>query len=130
MEKKTEDIEVFFIDTSHPEHNVQPAYGWLKRGEKQVLKTNSGRQHLNLHRTIHAKTYEVTVIESDTINTDSTLQLIEILGQKYFLAKEILLIADNARYHYSKQVKEALKEYPKVRFVFLPCYSPNLNLIE
>jgi transposase len=43
MEKKSEDIEVFFIDTSHPEYNAQPAYGWMKRGEKQVLKTNSGR---------------------------------------------------------------------------------------
>jgi transposase len=91
-----------------------------------VLKTNSGRQRLNLHGAIHTETYEVKVIESDSINTDPTLQLIEIPDQKYFLAKEILLIADNAKYYYSKQIQEALK----ARFVFLPCYSPNLNLIE
>ena len=121
---------VFFIDAVHPEHNAQPAYGWMKRGEPRVLKTNSGRQRLNLHGALHAETHEITVIESDTVNTDSTIQLIEILDQKYFLSKEILLIADNAKYHYSKRVQEALKDHPKVRFVFLPSYSPNLNLIE
>ncbi len=130
MEEKPADIEVFFIDASHPEHNAQPAYGWMKRGERQILKTNSGRQRLNLHGAIHAETHEVTVIESDTVNTDSTIRLIETLDQKYFLAQEIILIADNAKYHYSKQVQEALKDYPRVRFVFLPRYSPNLNLIE
>ncbi|RUM94874.1 MAG: IS630 family transposase [Thiothrix sp.] len=102
----------------------------MKRGERQTLKTNSRRQRLNLHGAIHAETHEVTVIESDTVNTDSTLRLIETLNQKYFLAQEILLIADNAKYHYSKAVQEALKDYPRVRFVFLPSYSPNLNLIE
>jgi transposase len=64
MEEKSEDIEVFFIDASHPEHNAQPAYGWMKRGERQVLKTNSGRQRLDLHGAINAESHEVTVIES------------------------------------------------------------------
>jgi len=112
------------------EHNAQPAYGWMKCGEKRVLKTNSVRQRLNLYGAIHAETYEITVIESDTVNTDSTIQLIEILDQKHFLAKEIILIADNAKYHYSKKVQEAFIDHPKVRFAFLPSYSPNLNLIE
>ena len=114
MEEKPADTEVFFIDAVHPEHNAQPAYGWMKRGERQVLKTNSGRQRLNLHGAINAETYEITVIESDTVNADSTIQLIEVLDQKYFLAKKIILIADNAKYHYSKKVQEALKDHPKM----------------
>lgn len=44
MEEKPADTEVFFVDAVHPEHNAQPAYGWMKRGERRVLKTNSGRQ--------------------------------------------------------------------------------------
>jgi len=31
----------------------------MKRGERQTLKTNSGRQRLNLHGAIHAETHEV-----------------------------------------------------------------------
>jgi transposase len=73
---------------------------------------------------------EVTVIDSDTVNSDSTIDLIQVLDQKYANASEIVLILDNARYHYSKEVKKALEEHGRVRLVFLPPYSPNLNLIE
>jgi len=85
---------------------------------------------LNLHGAINAETYEVTVIESDMVNTDSTIQLFEILDQKYSSAKEIILILDNVKYHYSKAVQEHLKDYPRIKMAFLPSYSPNLNLIE
>jgi Transposase and inactivated derivatives len=44
METKADDVEVLFIDAVHPEHNAMAAYGWIKKGEKRELKTNSGRQ--------------------------------------------------------------------------------------
>ena len=72
MEEKPADTEGVFIDAVHPEHNAQSDYRWMKRGEKRVLKTNSGRQRLNLHGAFHAENYEIMVIESDTVNTDST----------------------------------------------------------
>ncbi|NOY73961.1 MAG: IS630 family transposase [Gammaproteobacteria bacterium] len=130
MLEKSDDIEVLFIDAVHPEHNTLAACGWIKSGQKRELKTNSGRQRLNLHGAINAETYEVTVIESGMVNTDSTIQLLEILDQKYSSAKEIILILDNAKYHYSKEVQKHLKDYPRIRMAFLPSYSPNLNLIE
>jgi transposase len=130
MNKKSSDIEVIFIDAVHPEHNAMAAYGWIKKGQKRELKTNSGRQRLNLHGAINIETFEVTIIESDSINRDSTIELLETLNQKYFLSKEIKVILDNARYHYSKEVREYLKGAPRIKLVFLPAYSPELNLIE
>jgi len=47
MPKKSADIEVLFIDAVHPEHNTMAAYGWIKKGQKRRLKTNSDRQRLN-----------------------------------------------------------------------------------
>ena len=44
-------------------------------------------------------------------------------------AIKIHVILDNARYHYSKEVREYLQT-SKINLVFLPPYSPNLNLIE
>ena len=129
MDNKASDVEVLFMDAVHPEHNTMAAYGWIKRGEQKELKTNSGRQRLNLHGVINAETHEVTVIESDTVNRDSTIQLLEVIEQKYFLASMIYIILDNAKYHYSKEVKQFL-EGKKIKLVFLPAYSPNLNLIE
>lgn len=129
MRKKPSNVEVLFMDAVHPEHNTMAAYGWIKRGKKRKLKTNSGRQRLNLHGVINAETHEVTVIESTSVNKDSTLELLETIEQKYFLASMVYIILDNARYHYSKEVKEFLKG-KKIKLVFLPTYSPNLNLIE
>lgn len=129
MLNKPQDAEVLFLDAVHPEHNAMAAYGWIRRGEKKMLKTNSGRQRLNLHGAINAETHEVTVIESPTVDKDSTLQLFKIIEQKYLYASTIYIILDNARYHYSKEVKEWLQG-KNVKLVFLPAYSPNLNLIE
>lgn len=129
MLNKPSDAEVLFVDAVHPEHNTMAAYGWIKRGESKRLKTNSGRQRLNLHGAINAETHEVTLIESKTIDKYSTIQLLEMLEKKYCVASMIYIILDNARYHYSKEVK-AFLEGKNIRLVFLPAYSPNLNLIE
>jgi transposase len=130
MEKKPADEEVLFADAVHPEHNTMAAYGWIKKGQKRKLETNSGRQRLNLHGAINIETLEMTVIESETINADSTVELLEILNQKYPLSSKLHIILDNARYHYSEEVKEFLSENERINLVFLPSYSPELNLIE
>lgn len=129
MMSKSADTEVLFLDAVHPEHNALAAYGWIRRGEKKELKTNSGRQRLNLHGAMNAETYQVTIIESETVNAESTINLLTSIEQAYPLSKEIFVILDNARYHYSNIVKEYLLN-SRIRLVFLPSYSPNLNLIE
>jgi len=73
---------------------------------------------------------DVTIIESDTINRDSTIQLLKLLDRKYNYAKEVIVILDNARYHYSEEVKDVIEKSPRLRLVYLPAYSPELNLIE
>ena len=130
MEEKPESEEVLFIDAVHPEHNTMAAYGWIKRGQKRKLQTNSGRQRLNLHGAINAETLDVTVIESKTVDAGSTIDLLETLNQKYPLSSRLHIILDNARYHYSKVVKDWVEENDRINLVFLPVYSPELNLIE
>ena len=129
MLNKPEKVEVLFMDAVHPQHNTLAAYGWMKRGEKREMPTSSGRERLNLHGAMNAETLEVTIIESKTIDDDSTIQLLAMLENKYVLATTIFVILDNAKYHYSKKVQEFLKT-SKIQLVFLPSYSPNLNLIE
>jgi len=129
MMNKPKNVEVIFMDAVHPQHNTMAAYGWIKRGEKREIQTNSGRERLNLHGAMNAETLEVSIIESATVDDDSTIQLLEILEKKYALAATIFVILDNAKYHYSKKVRKFL-ERSKIQLVFLPSYSPNLNLIE
>ena len=129
MLKKSADIEVVFVDAVHPQHNTMAAFGWIKRGQTRELKTNSGRERLNLHGAINAETYEMTIIESDTVDADSTLTLLSAIENKYPGVSAIKVILDNAKYHYSAAVKEYV-DHSRIDLVFLPSYSPNLNLIE
>ena len=129
METKPETAEVLFLDAVHPEHNAIAASGWMRKGEERQLKTNSGRQRLNLHGAINAESHEVTVIESETIDAESTIMILRTLQNKYKESSELYVILDNARYHYSNKVKEFVTG-SNIRLVFLPSYSPNLNLVE
>jgi len=129
MRNKPTDAAVLFMDAVHPQHNTMAAYGWIKRGEKRELKTNSGRERLNLHGAINAETYEITMVESETVNDDSTIDLLWAIEQQYFMASMVYIILDNAKYHFSRKVKEYLQG-KNIKLVFLPSYSPNLNLIE
>ncbi|MEJ2680606.1 MAG: IS630 family transposase [Gammaproteobacteria bacterium] len=130
MEEKPDDEEVLFIGAVHPEHNAMAAYGWIKRGQKRKLQINSGRQRLNLHGAINMETLDVTVIESETVDADSTITLLETLNQKYPLSSRFHIILDNARYHYSLAVRDWVEQNDRINLVFLPSYSPERNLIE
>ena len=123
------DDKLYFLDGVHPQHNSMPAYGWLEKGKTREISSNSGRQRLNLNGALNLKDYEVVIREDESINAQSTLKLFEELEAKNPKAETIYCILDNARYYKAKIVKEYLKN-SKIKLVFLPSYSPNLNLIE
>uniref|UniRef100_UPI00192E3298 transposase n=1 Tax=Marinagarivorans algicola TaxID=1513270 RepID=UPI00192E3298 len=57
-------------------------------------------------------------------------ELLETINQQYSLSSRLHIILDNARYHYSKAVRKYLEGNSRINLVFLPAYSPELNLIE
>jgi transposase len=57
-------------------------------------------------------------------------RLMDQLIQKNPKAKTIYVILDNAGYCRSKEVEKYREQLGKITFLFLPTYSPNLNLIE
>ena len=126
---KDPDDPIYFMDAVHPQHNSVPAYGWIKKGREAELKANCGRQRLNINGVVDVATLKTVVRFDDTINTDSTINLFKQIERKHRKAKTIYIIADNARYYHSVAVKEYL-EGRRIRMIFLPPYSPNLNLIE
>ena len=65
----------------------------------------------------------------DTIDAESTIALLKQMEHANPVAKRIIVICDNARYYKSRVVAEYLQT-SRIELVFLPPYSPNLNLIE
>ncbi len=53
------DEAIGFIDGVHPTHNVQPAYGWIKKGVRKEIFANTGRSRLNLSGIIVAQRFSL-----------------------------------------------------------------------
>lgn len=122
---------IYFLDSTHPQHNTKPSYGWILKGKinDKIIKTNSGRQRINLHGALNLNKHTALVMEEKTINRKSTLKLLRRLKTKHPKGK-IYLILDNASYYHAEQVAEWIKKHRRFKLIFLPPYSPNLNLIE
>jgi len=128
-QNKGEADPIYFMDAAHPQHNPVIACGWIKRGEEHAVRTNSGRQRVNINGAIDLDSLAPVVRFDDTINADSTIALFEELERINLVATWIYVICDNARYYRSRAVSDYLKT-SRIKLVFLPSYAPNLNLIE
>jgi transposase len=121
--------DIVFIDGVHPQHNAKSSQAWIQKGTEKYIRTNTGRQRININGAYNPNNQDVIVREDDTINAQSTIELFKQIERKYATDECIYAIADNARYYRSCLVKEFLKT-SKIKLIFLPPYSPNLNLIE
>ena len=126
---KSPNDRIYFMDGVHPLHNSQPAYGWIKKGKEQTLKTNTGRQRININGAYDIENHKVIIREDESINAQSTIALLEQMLKEQPLGM-LYIILDNARYYRSKLVQEFITKNSRIQFVFLPPYSPNLNIIE
>lgn len=117
------------MDATHPHHNPVLGCGWIKRGQEHAIPSNTGRRRLNINGAIDLEGLQPVVRFDDTINGASTVALFEQLEAANPQAERVYVICDNARYYRSKEVTHYL-ENSKIELVFLPSYSPNLNLIE
>lgn len=125
----TKNQTIYFIDGVHPTHNVKPSYAWIKVGTDKYIKSNTGRERVNLNGAYNPISNTVEIREDKSINSNSTIELFKTLEEKHKDLEEIHIICDNARYYYSKAVMEYVSK-TRIKLHFLPSYSPNLNLIE
>lgn len=120
---------IYFLDGTHPHHNSMPSYGWIKKGFTKELKTNSGRQRININGALNIENMRIKVRYDESINAQSTIRLLSSLEKEHPKSGRIYVICDNARYYRSRVVKDHVKG-SKIKLLYLPSYSPNLNLIE
>jgi len=104
-------------------------YGWIKRGQACEIRSNTGRQRLNINGVIDCNDLSAIVRYDNTINAQSTIKLFQQIELQNPGAERIHIICDNARYYHARLVKDYLANF-RIELVFLPPYAPNLNLIE
>lgn len=69
----------------------------------------------------------ITVINRGSVGAEQVCQLLREVHRR--CRKPVTIVLDNASYHRAKVVRE-LAETLGIELLFLPPYSPNLNLIE
>jgi transposase len=122
---------LYFGDGMHPAYKGHPAYGWIRRGEDRELKSNHGRVNVNINGALSWPGREVVHLEAETITSEAMIALFDRLAARHPAAETINLVLDNASYNRSAAVKAYLaRDGCRIRLVYLPPYSPNLNLIE
>lgn len=126
-EAKKGERTVFFTDAVN--EVLAPFLGFLWSVTRLFIRAPAGRKRFNVLGALNAITHELFTVTNDSyINAESVCELlwkIASLG----LDTPITLVLDNARYQKCAHVKNLAKELG-IELLFLPSYSPNLNLIE
>lgn len=118
---------MFFVDAAHFVYGTFLCCLWSIA--RIFVRAASGRQRFNVLGAWNAITRQLLSVTNTTVvNTDTMLALLRtIAGEK--LVGPITVVLDNAKYQRNKIV-QALAVELGIRLLYLPSYSPNLNLIE
>lgn len=118
---------VLFVDASHFVHAA--FLGCLWSIQRIFIKSPSGRKRFNVLGAINAITQQLHVVTNDSyINAVVVCDLLRDLSKAY-AGQKISLVLDNARYQKCILVMTLAVEL-NIELLFLPPYSPNLNIIE
>jgi transposase len=127
-EAQAEKRHLLFMDAAH--FVLQPFLGYLWCFVRIFIQSSSGRQRFNVLAVLDACTHQIISVTNDAyINSASVCALLSKIRTSFTDGLPITIVLDNARYQHCRRVIDhaALLE---IELLFLPPYSPNLNLIE
>jgi len=116
------------VDAAHFVHEAFLGNVWSK--EPVFIPSPSGRSRYNVLGALNVITKNIVTVNNDKyINAESVCHLLSKLAARRCGNMRITVVLDNVKY----QRCEIVKEYAGnigIELLFLPTYSPNLNLIE
>jgi transposase len=127
QEAKKGQRTVLFVDAAH--FVFGPYLGYLWCLVQLFVPGPSGRKRYNVLAALDAITHRVIGVSNHaSINAESVCVLLREVAAAG-LKRPITVVLDNARYQ-KCQVVKALAASLHIQLLYLPSYSPNLNLIE
>ena len=120
-------MTLLFRDGVHLTYGYHGGYCWCKK--RKFVPSAYGRKRANLLGFLNPVTFETTSIMNDSyLNSDIVCDGLERL-RKWHPDQYLYIILDNAAYQHCRKVRDKAEKW-NINLVFLPPYSPNLNLIE
>ena len=118
---------VYFVDAAH--FVFLTFLGTLWCWARQFIRAASGRKRYNVLGALNAVSHQlIQVTNHSYINAASVCLLLRAVAEGT-TGLPITLVLDNARYQKCALV-QALAQQLNIELLYLPSYSPNLNLIE
>ena len=122
-------IDLYFGDESAFSMNPKLPYGWSPKGERIKIFPQRDRK-INLFGVFRPDNFCVSYESTQNINSDFLIQSINDFCR--YLKKPTVLVLDNAPTHRSEKFLAAIQRWMEkdLYVLFLPRYSPHLNLAE
>ena len=103
---------------------------WFLNGRQRIIPTYGKHCGTKLIGCLDYETGEILCSEKEQYDATSFLEFLVFVLDHYPVGK-IVMILDNVRIHHAKLIQPLLEENEgRLELVFLPPYSPDLNLIE
>jgi len=119
--------DVYFVDASH--FVFAAILGWLWCAVRWFVRAASGRKRYNVLGALHAVSHRLIRVSNHSyINAEAVCDLLRAVASAG-VGRPITLVLDNARYQKCALVQQ-LAQTLGIQLLYLPSYSPNLNLIE
>lgn len=118
--------EIYFVDEAGVRSDAHRGWTWGRIGETPVVRDSGGRFGLKVISAVTARgDMRFSFIEGK-MNSARFIQFLKKLRKD--AGRPIIVIADNARYHHSKETQKFIEsETDNILMAFLPAYSPELN---
>ncbi|MGE6964100.1 IS630 family transposase [Bacillus thuringiensis] len=103
---------------------------WFAKGKQKKIAVVGKRISTSVFGTIDAVTGKFLCTIAERCNAETFQNFLTYVLKEY-ANKHVVLVLDNAKYHHAKLLKYFLRENKRrLTLLFLPPYSPNLNMIE
>lgn len=100
---------------------------WALRGAQPIIPMRFGtKERKTLFGAVNLKNGKLVGQIARTGNAKTFQQFLDRIREHYPRGI-LMLILDNVRFHHAKTIQRYRGRYPRIRFLFLPPYQPQLN---
>jgi transposase len=124
--------DILFEDECHFQQHGSRCRMWFPPEDKDpILLHAPTKKSISLFGVANSNTGQLTSMITKVFNAQTFLRFLKKVLKTKRRGRKLIIVLDNARYHHAVMLKQWLSENKKkLRLLFLPPYSPDLNSIE
>jgi transposase len=127
-----DDWEVFAVDEVKVQQEAVIRRAWLQKGVRTIVKVNRDKESQSYIGFLNQETFDCELHEMPWQNSEEVLKAMKLFLENH-PNKKIAIVWDNAPFHKSKAIREALTRgglLERVHLIAMPPYAPDNNPIE